>query len=130
MTAFLAIAWRVLSWCVPIPLALIVAAAGWVAIDKHSAVRKAVDKAVTELVAGAEIAALEAQLNAANVATALQKARADTLQEANQQLEEDREQDEAEDAKRVAELEAIKARPLPPTCNEDDFVVKEEDLIR
>jgi hypothetical protein len=37
-------------------------AIGWWQFDKHSAVRRAVDDALTEAVAGAKIAALEAQL--------------------------------------------------------------------
>jgi hypothetical protein len=51
----------VLAFVVPIPLILILAALAWVHFDKSSAIRKAVDDAVTELVAGAEIAALKAQ---------------------------------------------------------------------
>ena len=60
--AFAKPALRVLLIAVPIPVALIVAAALWVWLDKRSAVRLAVDKAVTELVAGADLRAAEARL--------------------------------------------------------------------
>lgn len=62
MTAALAILWRVAKIAIPVPLVVIALALGWWQIDKGSAVRRAVDKAVTDLVAGAQIAALEAQL--------------------------------------------------------------------
>lgn len=62
MSAALAIAVRVLAISLPVPLFVIALALGWWQLDKHSAVRHAVDKAITEAVAGAQIAALEAQL--------------------------------------------------------------------
>jgi len=54
----------VLGFIIPVPLVLILAALAWVHFDKSSAIRKAIDDRVTEMVAGAEIAALEAQLAA------------------------------------------------------------------
>lgn len=54
-------AWRLLSIMIPIPLAVIVAAGLWVHFDKASAIRKAVDNAVTDLVAGAQIEAAKAR---------------------------------------------------------------------
>ncbi|GAA4108948.1 hypothetical protein ACFFTN_01540 [Aminobacter aganoensis] len=83
-------AWRVLTIMIPIPLALIVAVGIWVHFDKSSAVRKAVDKAVTELVAGAEIDALEAQLAAEKTARAFMEGKAASLAEANQRFEDAR----------------------------------------
>jgi len=62
MTAALAIAWRIARISLPVPLFVIALAIGWWQFDKHSAVRRAVDDALTEAVAGAKIAALEAQL--------------------------------------------------------------------
>lgn len=62
MTAILAIAWRIARISLPVPLFVIALAFGWWQLDKHSAVRRAVDDALTEAVAGAKIAALEAQL--------------------------------------------------------------------
>lgn len=62
MTWFLAFAGRVLTISLPVPLFVIALAVGWWQLDKHSAVRRAVDDALTEAVAGAKIASLEAQL--------------------------------------------------------------------
>lgn len=62
MTAILAIAWRIARISLPVPLFVIALAVGWWQLDKTSAVRRAVDDALTEAVAGAKIAALEAQL--------------------------------------------------------------------
>jgi len=55
---------RVLGFIVPVPLILVLAALAWAHFDKTSAVRSAVNDRVKEMVAGAEIAALEAQLAA------------------------------------------------------------------
>lgn len=62
MTALLDILWRVARFTVPIPLIAIAAALIWTQIDKTSSVRRAVDKAMTQAVAGAQIASLEARL--------------------------------------------------------------------
>lgn len=56
------ILWRVSRFTIPIPVILIAAALVWAHFDKTSTVRRAVDKAMTQAVAGAQIAALEAQL--------------------------------------------------------------------
>ena len=56
---------RVLTFCIPVPVIAIAAIAGWLWIDRTSAVRQAVDRATTEMVAGGQIAALKADLAAA-----------------------------------------------------------------
>ncbi len=55
--------WSLAKVVIPVPLVVILAALGWLHFDKASAVRTAVDEAVTELVAGARIAALEATVD-------------------------------------------------------------------
>jgi hypothetical protein len=55
---------RILGFIVPVPVVVILAALAWVQFDKSSAIRQAVNERVTEMVAGAEIAALEAKLAA------------------------------------------------------------------
>jgi hypothetical protein len=62
VTTILAVVGRALTISLPVPLFVIALALGWWQLDKTSAVRRAVDKAITEAVAGAQIAALEAQL--------------------------------------------------------------------
>lgn len=58
--------WRVigpiLTYCIAIPIWILLIAGGWVWFDRTSAVRTAVNKAVTELVAGAQLEALNASL--------------------------------------------------------------------
>lgn len=56
--------WRVLGLTIPVPIIVILAALAWVQFDKSSAIRKAVNERVTEIVAGAEIAALKAKVEA------------------------------------------------------------------
>ena len=62
--AILSAVWRILRLTIPLPVAVILAALAWAHFDKSSAIRSAVNDRVKEMVAGAEIAALEAQLAA------------------------------------------------------------------
>lgn len=63
MTAAIgAFLWRAATFTLPVPLFVIAFAVGWWHFDKTSAVRRAVNDALTEAVAGAEIAALNAKL--------------------------------------------------------------------
>lgn len=58
IAAAMSVAWRILSFCIPIPIAFILAAGVWMHIDKGATVRAA----LRDYVSGAEIAALESQL--------------------------------------------------------------------
>ena len=62
--AIWAVAKRILGFAIPIPVVVILAALAWVQFDKSSAIRAAVNDRVKEMVAGAEIAALEVRLTA------------------------------------------------------------------
>ncbi len=53
---------RLVSVAIPVPVVAIIAVLGWLQLDKASSVRRAVDRATAELVAGGEIAALQARL--------------------------------------------------------------------
>jgi len=55
---------RVFGFVVPVPVVLVLAALAWVQFDKSSAIRTAVNDRVKEMVAGAEIATLQAKLAA------------------------------------------------------------------
>lgn len=112
------------TYCLPVPLALIAAAWAWVAIDKHSAVRKAVDKAVTELVAGAQIATLEAQLEASERTAAFERGRAEAFEDATKRFDTARKEAEEDAAKLDAELEALKNQPAPEECKVTDDLLK------
>jgi len=75
--------WRILGFTIPIPVAVILAALAWVQFDKSSAIRQAVNERVKEMVAGAELAALEARLEAEQQIAA---ARGAAAAEANRRL--------------------------------------------
>ena len=77
------VVWRILSFTIPIPIILILGLAAWVQFDKSSAIRQAVNDYVKEMVAGAEIAALEARLDAKKKISA---ARGQVAAEANRRL--------------------------------------------
>lgn len=110
MTAALAIAWRIARISLPVPLFVIALAIGWWQLDKHSAVRRAVDDALTEAVAGAKIAALEAQLAEKERQLAAGRKAAEGFAELLRQAQLAQEQqaaiDQAEDAEYEAKLDA------------------------
>lgn len=113
MTALLSMLWRVLRISVPIPLALIIAAGLWVCFDKASAVRMAVNKAVTELVAGAELDALQAQVIEERRLRAFVEGKAASLAEANKRFEDARIAAAVENEGLADEIEQLKARDVP-----------------
>lgn len=105
---------------IPVPLLLILAALAWVHFDRVSAVRRAVDEAVTELVAGARIAALEAEVDgrrrlamvaAANAEEA--RRRAETAEAALFELETRLALSEQQREEFERELEKRQGDPLP-----------------
>lgn len=73
----------ILGFTIPVPIIVILAALAWVQFDKSSAIRQAVNERVTEMVAGAEIAALESRLEAEEKISA---ARGQVAAEANRRL--------------------------------------------
>lgn len=119
LTAFWKVAKPILFFAIPIPVALILAAWAWVAIDKSSAVRKAVNAAVTELVDGAELEAERAR------SAGLQK----ILDERERQAEADREAlgkfaeqlaaAEVENGNLTDAIELIENQPVDPLCRVD-----------
>lgn len=121
----------VLGFIIPAPLILIFAALAWVHFDKSSAVRAAVDKAVTDLVAGAEINALKATISAqreiaarsADVAAeALRRARAgrEALETLNARLA----GSQAENKEIKNDLEDLLSRPVSGDCLVDPSVLE------
>lgn len=75
--------WRVLGFSIQLPVWLILVALAWVQIDKTSDVRQAVNGRVTEIVAGAEIETLKAQVAAQREIAGRS---ADTAREARRRL--------------------------------------------
>lgn len=127
MVAILSAIWRVLKITIPLPLVVLVAMAGWWWIDKTSAIRHAVDKAVTELVAGEELAAARAlaegekevrEFIQQNMLVALDRLAAERA------AREDLARKEAETAAALEnandEIAELLARPAPAGCLADD----------
>lgn len=130
MSAALWAIWRVLRpilvFGITLPLWAFLAAGVWLYVDKTSAVRKAVNKATAELVAGAQIEALNAQLveerrirawsdgkaeEAARIAADESAARVDLEKQLTQT---DIEKKDSED-----ELAALKAKAVSAGCDVD-----------
>lgn len=114
------------TFVIPVPLIAILAALAWVHFDRSSAVRRAVDKAVTELVAGAKIAALESEIDgrrrlamyaAANAEEA--RRRAETAEAAAIELETQLALSEEQREEFERELEEREDDPLPDGCRVD-----------
>lgn len=74
---------RILMFALPIPLFVIAAVGAWLWLNQESAIVDAVQSRVKEMVAGAEIAALEAQLEAEKQ---IAEARGAAASEANRRL--------------------------------------------
>jgi len=118
--------WRLAKIVIPVPVVAILAALAWVHFDKASAVRRAVDKAVTELVAGARIAALEAEIDgrrrlamyaAANAEEA--RRRAETAEAAAIELETQLALSEQKRREFEDDLADREDDPLPDGCRVD-----------
>ncbi|OAB57599.1 hypothetical protein AY599_18240 [Leptolyngbya valderiana BDU 20041] len=105
---------------VTLPVWLMLAIGLWLYVDRGSAVRTAVDAAVTELVAGAEIAGLEARIAALETLNAEEAGRAMALEQANARFADQLgeamiELDNAND-----EIAELLARPVDADCRVDD----------
>lgn len=132
MTVFLAI-WKVvrpiLTFGITLPLWLFLAAGVWFHFDKSSAVRSAVSGAVTDLVAGAQIEALQTQLLEERRVRAWEDGKADEAR-----LVADRERAArtelaaklalTEDEKKglVDDLQAVRDREIDNNCVVDQFL--------
>lgn len=117
------VAWAVLRVSIPVPIIVIVAIAAWWQLDKVSAVRRAVDARVKELVAGADIAAAEAERDAARqMAAALaeearrQAALAAAEAAARAQFEAELAAAERINTELQGQIDAILSSPPPPGC--------------
>lgn len=116
----------ILVFGITLPVWAFLVAGAWLWFDKTSSVRQAVNKATAELVAGAQIEALNAQLveerrirawsdgkaeEAARIAADERAARVD--------LEQQLTQTDADKKEMADELAAIAARPVPGDCRVD-----------
>lgn len=125
--AFLRPVWAVLNFGFKITVWMALAAVALHFITKGTAVRAAVDEAVTRLVAGAELEAAEARGDALAAILAEQTARIERLQMANAEFEQNLQQAKTELEKTNAKLEQVESVPVRPDCRVDNRVF---DLLR
>lgn len=119
MIAFLKPLLGVLTFGVTIPVWLIAVAGLWVAFDKTSEIRRAVDRAVTELVAGAELEAARAESAALALINAELKGRATALALANSRFAQSLESAQADLETANDQLAELLATPVNDQCNVD-----------
>lgn len=119
LAAILAIGKRVLFFAIPVPVALILAAWAWVAIDKSSAVRQAVNAAVAELVDGAELKAERARVAALQKILAERERQAEADREALRVFAAMLEQAETENGTLENAIALIENQPVDSQCRVD-----------
>lgn len=120
----------ILTFTIALPVWVFLVAGAWLYFDKASAVRTAVDKAVTKLVAGAEIEALNAKLveerhirqwSDRKAAEASQIAESD--RKALEELDTHFALTAIDDRKKKDDLVQIEARPTPDGCRVDEYLL-------
>jgi len=116
----------ILTFGITLPLWVFLVAGVWLYVDKTSAVRMAVNKAATELVAGAEISALNAQLvEERRIRTWSDKQAEDAARHADEEraaradLENQLKLTAIEKKESVDDIAALKALPVPADCAVD-----------
>ncbi|RWI96421.1 MAG: hypothetical protein EOR22_06585 [Mesorhizobium sp.] len=121
--------WPVLSFGITLPVWAFLVAGTWLYFDKASAIRTAVNQAVTKLVAGAEIEALNAKLVEERRIRQWSEQKVDEanqIAETERQAREDLEKHNAlsrlDNRKRKDDLDQIEARPTPDGCRVDEFL--------
>lgn len=114
----------ILTFGLTIPVWLVIAVGLWVHFDKSSAVRQAVDRAVTEMVAGAELEAAKARADALERINAELRGRAAALDAANTRFSESLRaaQIDLEDAN--AQIADLLSRPVNDACAVDSSILE------
>lgn len=115
---------------IPIPLFVIVAGGLWLWFDTASRVRTAVDKAMRELVAGAEIDALEAKLEGERRLRMYAEGARDEARRVKAEEEKARQEfadklvlSELESENYELEIDKLKGQPRPEGCTADDAYI-------
>ncbi|MCO5083382.1 MAG: hypothetical protein M9955_17210 [Rhizobiaceae bacterium] len=101
---------------IPVPVVVIGAGVVWAKLDKASAVRRAVDEATVELVAGARIKALEATADAERRLRMYAEGKAAAAASANEAFLDKLTIAEREKEGLVDELAELQKRPAPDGC--------------
>lgn len=112
----LGVAAKIAMLTIPVPVAVIAGGLVWIKVDKSSAVRRAVDEATTELVAGARIKALEATLDGERRLRMYAEGRAAAAAAANETFQDRLVLAELEKEGLADELAELQKRPAPDGC--------------
>lgn len=123
MTAFLRPLLGILTFGVTLPVWLFLAAGAWLYFDRGSAIRTAVNEAVTELVAGAEIEAANARADALELINAELKGRATALALANSRFSESLEAAQTDLESANGHLAELLANPVNDACAVDPDIL-------
>ncbi len=124
LAAALAVGKRVLFFAIPIPVVAILAAWLWVTFDKHSAIRKAVDRAITELVDGAELEAERAKTKALETILATRDRQAAADREALRRFADLLDTAETEKDNMADEIAELESRPVNDACVVDQPLIE------
>lgn len=114
---------KVLAFGITIPLGVVLAAGLWVHFDKSSAVRSAVDRAVTALVADAEIKAAKAEAEAQRRIAAEYQRQAERARMASDQFAALLAESRAREEGLQDEIDELAAAPVNDACIVDGGIL-------
>ncbi|MFC6488042.1 hypothetical protein [Nitratireductor sp. GCM10026969] len=120
----IAVLGKILTFGITLPLWAFLAAGAWFHFDKSSAVREAVDNAVTELVAAEELAAASAEVAALSAIADERERRLAAAQRANRLYAERLAETVQEKQELSHEIDDILARPVAGDCSVDRNVLE------
>lgn len=115
--------WSLVNQGITAPIWLVAAIGLWLWFDQGSAVRQAVNAATQELVAGARIAALEAERNALLTLNADEAGRAAALERANDRFAEQMAAAQVNLENANDQIAELLARPVASDCTADSGFV-------
>lgn len=116
--------WPLLAAGITIPLWLILAAGLWLHLDKSSAVRAAVDRAITDLIYSAELDAARAREEALRKIMTERERQAERDRAALARLAELVADAETEKKGLLDEIAELEAQPAPDSCTVDGALVE------
>lgn len=114
----------ILTFSLTIPVWLALTVGLWVHFDKSSAVRQAVDRAVTELVTGAELEAAQARVQALQQINAALRGRVEALDAANNRFSESLQQAQNDLENVNAQLADLLSTPVNELCAVDGALLE------
>lgn len=113
----------ILTFGITLPVGVILAAGIWVHFDKNSTVRQAVDRAVEELVTGAELEAEKAKNDALERVISELKGQAEALEAANRRFSDNLRTAQLDLENANDEIKELATRPVNNKCVVDGSVL-------